>query len=108
MQRACGEAGPGQNLLRQILARFLGKHCPSSHQVSKGIISFHRNHLIGYSKKLTGFYFVAQLAMFLAAKRLLNPETAFAVLKLIAEQGQGQGKDKENAGVSWKMGENIV
>ena len=34
VQRACGEAGPGPNLLRQILARFLGKHCPSSHQVS--------------------------------------------------------------------------
>ena len=38
MQHACGEATPRQKLLRRILARFLGKHCPSSYQVHKGII----------------------------------------------------------------------
>ena len=38
MQHACGEATPRQKLLRRNLARFLGKHCPSSYQVFKGII----------------------------------------------------------------------
>ena len=33
MQLAGGGGGPRQELLRHILARFLGKHFPSSHQV---------------------------------------------------------------------------
>ena len=37
MKLACGGGGPRQRLLRQILASFLGKHCPSSYQVSKNI-----------------------------------------------------------------------
>ena len=38
MQLACRGVGPRQKLLQHILARFLGKHCPSSHQVFNGII----------------------------------------------------------------------
>lgn len=39
MLLACGGTGPGQKLLLRILARFLGKRCPSSHQVFKYVIS---------------------------------------------------------------------
>jgi len=77
MQLACGGAGPRQKLLLHILARFLGNHCPSSHQ----------------------------LALFLAAQPLLNSETVVAVLKLIPEPSQGlpRGKaEEEDAGMGRK------
>lgn len=72
MQLACGGAEPRQKLLQHILARFLGKHCPTSHK----------------------------LALFLAAQPSLNPETVVAVLKLIPEPSLGlpQPGDEEDVG----------
>jgi len=67
MQLAGEGAGQRQKLLLQILARFLGKHCPSSHQ----------------------------LALFLAAQPLLDSETIVSVLKLIPEPSQGSPRGKE-------------
>ena len=97
MQLACGGAGPRQKLLQHLLARFLGKHCPSSHQVFK--------HIIRFPKMLTGHHFVAQLALFLAAQPFLNSETVVAVLKLIPEPSQElprEEAEEEDAGVGRK------
>lgn len=67
MQLAGEGGGKSQKLVRHILARFLGKRCPSSHQ----------------------------LALFLAAQPLLNSETVVSVLKLIPEPSQGLPRVEE-------------
>jgi len=67
MQLAGGGGGPRQELLRHILARFLGKHFPSSHQ----------------------------LALFLAAQPLLDSETVVSVLKLIPVPSHGLPRVEE-------------
>ena len=47
------------------------------------------HHLTRYFDKLTVYYFVPQLALFLAAQPLLDSETIVSVLKLIPEPSQG-------------------
>ena len=86
LQLAGGGGGPRQELLWHILARFLGKHCPSSHQVFNDIIS--SGHYLEY-------YFLAQLALFLAAQPFLDSETVVSVLKLIPVPSQGLPKVEE-------------
>ena len=44
---------------------------------------------------MTIYYFVTQLALFLAAQPLLNSETVVAVLKLIPEPSQGLPRVEE-------------
>ena len=53
------------------------------------------HHLTRYFDKLTGYYFVTQLALFLAAQPLLDSETIVSVLKLIPEPSQGSPRGKE-------------
>jgi len=72
LQLAGGGGGPRQELLRHILARFLGKH------------------LSGWKEGST-----YQLGLFLAAQPPLDPKTVFAVLMLIPKPSQGSPKVEE-------------
>ena len=60
-----------------------------------GFLENTAHHLTRYFDKLTGYYFVTQLALFLAAQPLLDSETIVSVLKLIPEPSQGSPRGKE-------------